>query len=383
MSFDIFVPKDWVDALRGQSWDSTTFHVFLVVLGTGIVDFIARRFVRRLRTGIAARTENPWDDALLDALPAPLSVLIWAIGLRIATLVIGGPVFTDPRVTSTFTVIFILTAVWFFVRWISRIEYALIEIHKDKEEEERLDATTVHAIGKLLRLAVVITGILICLQTWHIDVSAVLAFGGIGGLAIGFAARDLLANFFGAITIYLDKPFRVGDWIRSPDRNIEGTVEYIGWRQTRIRTFDKRPLYVPNAVFSTIAIENPQRMLRRRIYETIGIRYDDISKMDVITRDVEQMLRTHPEIDTDQLLMVYFNAFAASSCDFFIYTFTKTTDWAKYHAVKHDVLLKIARIIEGHGAEIAFPTSTLHIASIPREQPATVPSRVAANPSKH
>ena len=90
-----------------------------------------------------------------------------------------------------------------------------------------------------------------------------------------FAAKDLLANFFGGLTIYLDRPFAVGDWIRSPDREIEGTVERIGWRLTLIRTFDKRPLYIPNAVFTTIAVENPSRMHNRRIYETIGIRYDD------------------------------------------------------------------------------------------------------------
>ena len=244
-----------------------------------------------------------------------------------------------------------------------------MELQAGKIADERLDPTTIHAIGKLLRLAVIITGLLVCLDTWQIDVSAVLAFGGIGGIAIGFAGKDLLANFFGGFTVYLDKPFKVGDWIRSPDRDIEGTVEYIGWRHTRIRTFDRRPLYVPNAVFTTITIENPQRMLNRRIYETIGIRYDDIREMDAITKEVDQMLHQHPEIDTSQLIMVYFNTFAASSCDFFVYTFTKTTNWAKYHAVKHEILLKIAAIIDAHGAEIAFPTSTLHVASLPEGPP--------------
>ncbi len=340
-------------------------HVFVIVLGAALLDVTARRIIRRLHAVIAARTRNPWDDTLLDALPGPLSVLIWAVGLRIASLVVGGPVFEHPRAGQVFTFILIAATVWFFVRWIARIEDSLIRLQVHKPEEERLDATTVHAVGKLLRLSTIITGVLVILETWEIDISAVLAFGGISGIAVGFAARDLLANFFGGLTIYLDKPFKVGDWIRSPDREIEGTVEYIGWRQTRIRTFDKRPLYVPKATFTTIAIENPQRMLNRRIYETIGIRYDDIMKMDAITRDVEQMLRSHPGIDTDQLTMVYFNAFGASSCDFFVYTFTKTTVWAEYHAVKHDVLLKIAKIIDSHGAQTAFPTSTIHIASTP------------------
>ena len=161
--------------------------------------------------------------------------------------------------------------------------------------------------------------------------------------------------------IYLDRPFSVGDWIRSPDRQIEGTVESIGWRLTVIRTFDKRPLYVPNSVFANIAVENPSRMTNRRIYETIGIRYADVDKMEAITSDVESMLRQHPDIDTSQTLIVNFVDFAPSSLDFFVYTFTKTTVWVEFHKIKQDVLLKIENIISSHGAEIAFPTSTVHI----------------------
>lgn len=161
--------------------------------------------------------------------------------------------------------------------------------------------------------------------------------------------------------IYMDRPFAVGDWIRSPDREIEGTVENIGCRLTLIRTFDKRPLYVPNATFATIAVENPSRMTHRRIKETIGVRYDDSDKLAVILDDIRNMLKSHDEIDSTQTLMVNFNQFAPSSLDFFIYTFTKTTNWVKYHSVKQDVLFQIIAIIKKHGAEVAFPTSTLHL----------------------
>ena len=161
--------------------------------------------------------------------------------------------------------------------------------------------------------------------------------------------------------IYLDRPFSVGDWIRSPDQNIEGTVENIGWRLSRIRTFDKRPLYIPNSTFARISVENPSRMTNRRIYETIGLRYEDINKVDSILKEITTMLQTHPDIDTGQTLMVNFTTFAASSLDFFVYTFTKTTNWQEFHRVKQDVLLKIADIISKHGAEIAFPTRTLHL----------------------
>ena len=194
------------------------------------------------------------------------------------------------------------------------------------------------------------------------SVSGVMAFGGIGGIAVGFAAKDLLANFFGGLMIYLDRPFVIGDWIRSPDQDIEGTVEYIGWRQTRIRTFDKRPLYVPNATFANISVENPSRMTNRRIYEKLGVRYADAAQVKVIVDNVRSMLQQHPDIDTGQTLIVNLNAFGASSLDFFVYAFTKTTNWIEFHAIKEDVMFKIMAIIDAQGAEIAFPTQTLHLA---------------------
>ena len=161
--------------------------------------------------------------------------------------------------------------------------------------------------------------------------------------------------------VYLDRPFNVGDWIRSPDKNIEGVVEYIGWRQTRIRTFDKRPLYVPNATFSNISVENPSRMQNRRIKETIGLRYKDAEQMPAILEQVRDYLQNNPAIDTNRILMVNFNSYAPSSLDFFIYCFTKTCDWARFHQEKEKVLLEVLAIIRRNGADVAFPTQTLDL----------------------
>ena len=148
--------------------------------------------------------------------------------------------------------------------------------------------------------------------------------------------------------IYLDRPFTIGDWIRSPDREIEGTVESIGWRLTVVRTFDKRPLYIPNSVFTTLTVENPSRMSNRRIKETIGIRYQDANKMGEIVAEVKSMLEQHDEIDATQTLIVNFNAYSSSSLDFFVYTFTKTTNWIRYHEIKQDVMLRIIPVSYTH-----------------------------------
>lgn len=340
--------------------DSTfILKVFFVVFITMLLSFMWRRLQQKIHKQFM-KTKNNWDDAIIISLSKPVTAIIWGVGGWIIVRYLFGY-----QIQSTVRDIGLVIVVsWFLIRFIREAETNLSQMNSDKTNENRIDKSTIEAISKLLRVSVSITTTLVILQTMGVSISAVLAFGGIGGIAIGFAAKDLLANFFGGLMIYLDRPFSVGDWIRSSDRNIEGTVEYIGWRQTRIRTFDKRPLYVPNAIFNSITVENPSRMKNRRIYETIGIRYDDIASMADIVKQVKTMLSNHPEIDTSQTLIVNFNHFSDSSIDFFIYTFTKTTDWVYFHEIKEDVLLKIAAIIESVGAEIAYPTQRVQLDDI-------------------
>lgn len=328
--------------------------VFMVVFATLLLNYIARRLLLRLEKQTEI-SKSKWDDALVKSARRPLAWLIWVLGISWAAEIIAAETEStlSQLIEPTRFVAIVGLLAYFLSRFVSEAEKAFIH--------GGADITTANAIGKLLRISVLITAGLMMLQTLGVSISGVLAFGGIGGIAIGFAARDLLANFFGGLMIYLDRPFAVGDWIRSPDRNIEGTVEHVGWRLTIIRTFDQRPLYVPNSVFATISIENPSRMRNRRIYETIGIRYADAGKMQVIVDDVRKLLQEHPDIDTSRTLIVNFNAFADSALEFFVYTFTKTTNWVEYHQVKEKVLLEIVRIVEGHGAEFAFPTQTLHL----------------------
>jgi len=350
--------NDW---LQSQGFEELVYRnaleLFIIIFITAVISYVAGKvFVHIERQFV--KTKNLWDDTLLHAARAPITFVIWLLGLSwaayTAQLQSGAEIFGAIPAFQRVGVIFCLT--WFVVRFISGGEQIVICPDKMKEP---MDETTVSAMGKLLRASVIITSVLVVLQTLGYSVSGVLAFGGIGGIAVGFAAKDLLANFFGGLMVYLDRPFKVGDWVRSPDQDIEGTVVKIGWRLTTIRTFDKRPLYVPNAVFTSISVQNPSRMSHRRIYETIGLRYDDASKLSTIIQQVKEMLRAHNEIDSSQTLIVNFNAYGSSSLDFFVYTFTKTTDWVKYHEVKQNVLLKILEIIEQEGADIAFPTSTV------------------------
>jgi MscS family membrane protein len=339
-------------------------QVLTVIVAFVVINISAYYLLRHIEK-VAARTETVWDDAMIKATRKPLTLILWVLGAVFASRIIYEHLNTPVPdwIRPTRDTVIIIALAWFLLRLISRVTRTIIA--RNVATGGTLDHTTVDAFSKLGRFSVFIIAALIILQTLGFSVSGVLAFGGIGGIAVGFAAKDMLANFFGGLTIYLDRPFAVGEWIRSPEKQIEGTVEYIGWRHTRVRAFNKNPIYVPNALFTTIVVENPTRMTNRRIKETIGIRYQDLDKMAPIVADVKAMLRAHPEIDTGTTLIVNFNQFAASSLDFFIYTFTKTVEWVHYHEVKQDVLLKIAAIIRDHGAEIAFPTRTLHLDSVP------------------
>ena len=335
-------------------------QVFVAVLSTAVLAFTANRFIARLHAAFM-RTPSVWDESFVEAIGPPLRAFIWIAGIAFAIDIIQSAAAAAifEAVDPIRDVGLIAAVAWFAVRFIRIAEVNFIADRRAKGEA--FDRATLDAIVKLLRLSVLITAFLVALQTLGFSISGVLAFGGIGGIAVGFAAKDLLANFFGGLMIYLDRPFAVGDWVRSPDRAIEGTVERIGWRQTVIRGFDTRPLYIPNSAFASIAVENPSRMHNRRIYETVGIRYDDAGAMGAIVADVDAMLRAHEDIDADNFLMVNFDAFAPSSLDFFVYCYTRTRAWAEYHRVKQDVLLRIIEIIDRHGAEIAFPTSTVHV----------------------
>lgn len=353
--------QTFFETLRQYAGDEAwVYQVFVVVLVVVILNTVLRMVINRLHRRFE-KTRTVWDDALLYAIGRPLRLLVWIVGLSFAAQIIHSisPAFVFEAIGPIRDVGVIAAIAWFLSRFISSTEKSLIE--KAGDEQAEVDFTTTQAIARLLRISVIITSALVALQTLGYSISGVLAFGGIGGIAIGFAAKDMLSNFFGGMMIFLDRPFSVGDWVRSPDRDIEGTVEHIGWRLTRIRSFDKRPLYIPNSVFTTIAVQNPSRMTHRRLYETIGVRYNDVDHLPAIISDIEQMLRTHPDIDAEQTLMVNFNAYAASSLDFFVYAFTRTTVWTEFHAVKQDVLFRIHAIIARHGAEIAFPTSTLHV----------------------
>lgn len=344
----------------GDAFFALVLQIFIVVLAVVVANFFLRRTLAKLEDR-ARLADAPWNFALVSAARKPLTVFGWVIGIAFAARIVQNE--TDAvlfeAISPMRTIGVIACMTWFLIRFIGNVQDSVVA--QRLARGEALDRTTVDAVGKLLRISVLITAVIVGMQSLGFSISGLLAFGGVGGIAVGFAAKDLLANFFGGVMVYLDRPFVVGEWIRSPDKDIEGTVEEIGWRLTRIRTFDLRPLYVPNAIFTVIAVENASRMLHRRIDETIGVRYTDIDKVVLIVADIQAMLKAHPEIEQGHTTIVNFVKFGASTLDIMVYTFTRTKAWVAFHEIKQDVMIKIAGIIAHHGAEIAFPTRTLHV----------------------
>lgn len=344
-----------------QSWFSLVLILFVIaVVASWTLSVLYRRFMAK-----QADARQALARVWFKSLYRPAQLLIWVVTLFYIIGIFSDKLFGQAlralptnlgQIEQVVIVAFIL---WVGLRFCNQFESYIV--HSKRHKKWRLDSTSLHAVMQLVRVAIILVAVMMMMQAYGISITSLLAFGGISGIAVGFAAKDTLANFLGSMMIYIDRPFSVGDWIRSPDRNIEGTVEHIGWRLTRIRTFDKRPLYVPNSLFSTISVENPSRMSNRRIKQSIGVRYDDVTKLPAIVDGIKTMLQQHPDIDTSQTLMVNVDEFAASSVNFFIYTFTKTTNWVEYQAILQDVLLKAHAVIEQQGAECAFPTQTLHI----------------------
>ncbi|MBE2261712.1 MAG: mechanosensitive ion channel family protein [Burkholderiaceae bacterium] len=332
--------------------------LLVIALITIVANLVAKTLLRQAAKA-TQNTSTVWDDALVQTASSPALTAMWIIGLgymaRVLQRQIDEPFL--PEALALRDVALIICVAWFLLRFIGKVSRNIIQLRTARGEE--VDQTTVIGLAKLARLLTVVLAALSAAQTLGFQIGGLLALGGVGGIAVGFAAKDLLANFFGGLTIYLDRPFSVGEWIRSPDKSLEGTVEYISWRHTRIRAFNKNPIYVPNAVFTNIVVENPSRMSHRRIKETIGLRYDDFAQVAPITAEIKAMLVAHPEIDEQQTLIVNFVQFGASSLDIMIYCFAHTIVWIKYQEVKQDVLLKIGEIIARHGAEIAFPTQTI------------------------
>ena len=317
-----------------------------------------------LFTGISKKTATDFDDIILKSIQKPLTYLITLVSLILISEALNS-LFHIFELFDTSKVIYLLIVIlisWTLLRILNGYYGNKSFLRNLKESDDPMVVEQTYEITiRIFKIIVITITALTLMQEFGLSISGLLAFGGVGGLVIGLAAKDLLSNFFGGLMIFLDRPFKVGEFIKSPDRNIEGIVESIGWRLTVVRTFSKNVLYIPNSAFSNIVVENATRMTNRRINQIIGLRYDDLDKIPKIVDDVRIYLENHNDIDQSNKPTVYFQSFSASSCDFFIRAFTNTKDWREFLKIKEQVLYKVSEIINNHNAAIAFPTMTIEM----------------------
>jgi MscS family membrane protein len=233
--------------------------------------------------------------------------------------------------------------------------------------ESTLDDQLVPLIRKTLKAFVIIIGTLFILRDGlNLDIIPFLTGLSIGGVAIALAAQDTIKNFFGSVMIFIDKPFQVGDWITSGD--IDGTVEEVGFRSTRVRTFRNSLMYVPNGKIADATLDNHGLRQYRRFYTTLTVTYDTPPLLiEEFVKGLREIVLAHPDTRKD-LYHIYFNNLSSYSQDIMFYIFFEVPTWGEELACRHEILVQTVKLANSLGVRFAFPTQTLHMESFPEKK---------------
>lgn len=329
-----------------------------------VFEFILDNYIRR----IAQKTKIDWDDDLIDGIDKP-SGFIFMMFFWLATFTnLQLSVTVNHYLSIILEIVVSLGFIWLF--------YNLADVFSKylgvltSKTETKLDDQLVPLIRKTLRFFVLVMGIILILQNNGYNVASLIAGLGIGGLAVALAARDTLANFFGSVTIFVDKPFRIGDWIKVA--GVEGTVEEVGFRSTRIRTFYNSLVSVPNSNISNNEVDNLGLREYRRLLTTLNLTYSTTpEQMEAFVEGIKAIVKSNSHFRQD-FYEVHFNAFGAHSLDVMVYVFFKVPDWSTELQQKHNFFLEVLKLAKEVGVEFAFPTQTLHVDSFHKDEPRQV-----------
>ncbi len=332
-----------------------------IIIGLSVLialNYVFKRVVRHVRQrSLSVRSD--WREKLDYIFFLPVHVMLWVLGGILVIEVLGrrfGFLFFDGYLGSFRATAIVSCLAWILLRWKKEAQRFIL---RENRYAKNIDAAFVRGLGKILSLIVILIAAMIVLQLWGLDVGPLIAFGGIGAAAVGFAGKDVLANFFGGLMLYIARPFVEGDYIILSSQNLEGYVEEIGWYLTSVRDKEKRSVYLPNAIFSNVMVVNSSRMTHRHIAETIGIRYDDFSKIKEVIEEIRHGILAHPQIDSLQPVLVSFTALNQYSLDISIDVYTLATRLDQYRIVKQDLLTLVYEAIQSNGAEMPYPIFSL------------------------
>ncbi len=353
-SFSVYTREEKNMDTSGMADRLWFFEIIIGVLVLIAVNYIFKRIVKYVRHR-SLSVSHDWKEKIDQILSLPFQIILWILGATLVMEILGKRLefsFFENYINAFRSTAFVLCVAWVLLRWKNVIKRDFL--NKDPHQR-KIDAGFVHVAGKILSIAIIVLSLMVVLQIWGLNIAPLIAFGGIGAAAIGFAGKDVIANFCSGLMLYVNRPFMVGDAVFLPERNLEGTIEEIGWYMTTIRDKEKRPVYLPNAIFSQAQVINSSRMTHRRIEEKIGVRYEDFSRIPELVERLKAAIGSHPDIDTHLPILIVLNGFNQFTLDLYIDVYTLETRYEKYLMVKHEILMLIYKELMEAGAEMPVP----------------------------
>jgi MscS family membrane protein len=349
---------------------NTIWGIPVANLIAAILLFLFILLLRKLFTKIvlvflqqmAKNTDTYYDDRVISALKSPIRFAFIIIALHLFFLLI----FKESElIVNILDTLVVYTVFWAILAITEALREAIYKLTSKFNPD--LSKEMGNFILTILKILIGGIGLAAILTVWGINVTALIASLGLGGLAFALAAKDTASNLFGSFALLADKSIRIGEWVKVG--GVEGVVEDVGMRTTKIRSFEKTLITVPNQLVANQPIENFSRRGIRRIKMHIGLTYGTTSEQIIqIKNDIESMLKVHEGISHKDSLMVYFDSFGDSSLNIFIYTFTATANWAKYLEIREDIHIRIMQIVEENGSSFAFPSQSIYVESLPEAQ---------------
>jgi MscS family membrane protein len=365
----VFILENW-------QWLALLVLAFVGVFADWLFRLLIGAWVRRLLTRSEKLREKKMDADFVRPIGILVMALVWWALLGLLDLPIKA--LAALRVATGF--VMAAAGVWAAYRLVDLLSAHFLALAA--KSRTKVDDILVPMARRALKIVVIAFGVLFVAQNLDINITSLLAGLGIGGIAFALAAKDTVENLFGSVTVLIDRPFQIGDWVVIGD--LEGTVEEIGFRSTRVRTFYNSLITIPNATLVNAAVDNLGVRRYRRVKCMISIQYDTPpEKIEAFCEGIRQLIRQHPYTRKDYY-MVYFNEFAGSSLNVLLYAFHQTPDWPTELRERHRLFVDIVRLARRLAVEFAFPTRTLHLASAPISltpgRPATDGARETATP---
>ncbi len=359
----IWANNDWFGVAIWQ-YLAVLFWLAIGMILRKIFEFVLDNYIRR----ITKKTRFTWDDDLLDGVERPAGFIFLMSFFLISYTNLQLSVTVNVYLSNILEIALMAGFVWLFYNLADVFAKYMTVV--TERTENTLDDQLVPLIRKTLRFFIVVMGVILILQNNGYNVASLIAGLGIGGLAVALAAKDTLANFFGSVTIFVDKPFRIGDWIKVGD--VEGTVEEVGFRTTRVRTFYNSLISVPNSNIATTDIDNLGMRQYRRFRTMLNLTYSTTPlQMEAFVEGIKAIVKANTNFRQDYF-EVHFNNMGAHALDVLVYVFFDVPDWSTELQQRHNFLLEILRLADEVGVEFAFPTQTLHVDSVHNAEPRKV-----------